>query len=89
MHWENWRNVQAFRKLCWESGICVGGSLSGVITRKRFNRSVRVHKIILESLERATFLEQFVTKECAVKNWKSTKELLALAETSMPMIGGV
>ena len=35
-----------------ESEIIAPGSVKGVLTGKHYNRSIRVHKIIYEALER-------------------------------------
>ena len=38
-----------------ESGICTSGSLKKVMYGKHYNRALRVHKLMLESLERLLF----------------------------------
>ena len=35
-----------------ESGICASGSIEKVMTGKHYNRALRIHKIVLEALER-------------------------------------
>ena len=39
-----------------ESGICANGSLDRVMNGKHFNRAVRIHKLVLEALERLLFM---------------------------------
>ena len=41
-----------FSEIVIESGICASGSLDRVMSGKHFNRAVRVHKLMFESLER-------------------------------------
>ncbi|MES9879418.1 MAG: hypothetical protein ABW185_00870 [Sedimenticola sp.] len=41
-----------FEEIVIESGICASGSINKVITGKHYNRALRVHKTLLEGLER-------------------------------------
>ena len=41
-----------FEEVLVESGICTSGSIKQVMARKHYNRALRVHKIVLEGLER-------------------------------------
>lgn len=41
-----------FEEILVESGICASGSIEKVMSGKHYNRAVRVHKIVLEALER-------------------------------------
>ena len=43
------------RDICIESGIIAEGSVSGVLEGKRYNRAVRFHKLLYESLMRAAW----------------------------------
>ena len=43
------------RDICIESGIIAEGSVSGVSEGKRYNRAVRFHKLLYESLMRAAW----------------------------------
>ena len=50
-----------------ESGICASGSLNRVMTGKHYNTALRVHKHLLEALERfllARFEEDHPCSEC-------------------------
>ena len=49
-----------------ESEIIAPGSIKGVLSGKRYNRSIRVHKIIYEALERL--------------RWEAFEEMLTTAE---------
>ena len=51
-----------------ESKIIAPGSVEGVLTGKHYNRSIRVHKVIYEALERLhweEFEKSFTTAEKA------------------------
>lgn len=49
------------RDICIESGIVAEGSINGVLEGKMYNRAVRVHKLVYESLMRLIW-EQFVSQ---------------------------
>ena len=44
-----------FEDVVIESGICASGSLKKVMSGKHYNRALRVHKLMLESLKRLLF----------------------------------
>ena len=44
-----------FEHISIEAGICASGSMEGVLTGKHFNRSMRIHSIMLEAMERLLF----------------------------------
>ena len=44
-----------FEDVVIKSGVCVSGSLKKVMSGKHYNRALRVHKLIVESLERVLF----------------------------------
>ncbi|KAL8571804.1 hypothetical protein ACOMHN_053962 [Nucella lapillus] len=44
-----------------QSGICASGSIEAVLAGKHYNRALRVHKVVLESLQRL-LLEQFLNE---------------------------
>ena len=44
-----------FEDIVIEAGICASGSLKKVMSGKRYNRALRVHKLMLESLEHLLF----------------------------------
>ena len=54
----------SFEEIVIESRICVSGSIQQVMNGKRYNRALRVHKVILEALERLMLLK-FET-ECGI-----------------------
>ena len=41
-----------FEEIILEAGICASGSIEKVMTGKHYNRALRVHKVVLEALER-------------------------------------
>lgn len=45
------------RDLCVESGVVAGGSVSGVLDGRKYNRAIRVHKLVYESLMRIAWCE--------------------------------
>ncbi|KAK3107392.1 hypothetical protein FSP39_013623 [Pinctada imbricata] len=49
-----------FAEVVIESGICASGSVDRVLSGKHYNRALRVHRIMLEALER-TLLSKFLT----------------------------
>ena len=54
-----------------EFGICASGSLDRVMTGKHFNRALRVHRLVLEALERlllVRFEEDHPRTECLSKD---------------------
>ena len=64
-----------------ESGICASGSLDRVMTGKQYNRALRVHKLLLEALERLLlerFEEDHPRSECLSKD--SCNTLMDLIE---------
>ena len=44
-----------------QSGICASGSIEAVLAGKHYNRALRVHKAVLESLQRL-LLESFLSE---------------------------
>ena len=44
-----------FEDIVIEAGICASGSLKKVMSGKHYNRALRVHKLMLEGLERLLF----------------------------------
>lgn len=44
-----------FEEIVIESGVCASGSLAKVVSGKHYNRAMRVHKLVLEALERLLF----------------------------------
>ena len=46
-----------FTEVVIESGICASGSIEQVLSGKHYNRSMRVHKLTLEAVERMLFAE--------------------------------
>lgn len=53
-----------FEEIVLESGLCVNGSLSGIMTGKQYNRALRTHSIMMEAFERLLW-ESFAKKKCA------------------------
>ncbi len=45
------------KDICIEAGIVAEGSINGVMSGKRYNRAVRVHKSIYEALMRLAWME--------------------------------
>ena len=41
-----------FEEILVKSGVCASGSIEKVMTRKRYNRALHVHKLVFERLER-------------------------------------
>ena len=50
-----------FEDIVIDSKVCATGSIDGVLRGKHYNRSIRVHKTVLEALERLLFSSFFYT----------------------------
>ena len=45
------------RDSCVESGVVAGGSVPGVLDGRKYNRAIRVHKLVYESLMHIAWCE--------------------------------
>lgn len=63
------------RDICIESGVLAEGSVSGVLDGRRYNRSVRFHKLMYEALQRLawkgfqSWVENFPVKNLSVQQF--------------------
>ena len=68
-----------FEEILIESGVCASGSIDQVMNGKHFNRAIRVHKVVLEALERL-LLEAFEMSEADFLDDETRAVLLCLAK---------
>ena len=62
-----------------ESGICASGSIEQVLTGKRYNRALRVHKVVYEALERI-LLQVYESLHCCLFDEQGVTTLDHLAK---------
>ena len=62
-----------FEDIAIEAGICASGSLQKVMSGKHYSRALRVHKLVLEALERLLF-EAFQTHDQLVEGLSDETE---------------
>lgn len=60
-------NGSGFEEIIIEAGICASGSINQVMSGKHFNRSVRVHTLCVEALERMIF-DSFIAQLSSKSN---------------------
>ena len=65
-----------------ESNIVAQGSINGVISGHHYNRSIRAHKCIMETVERLRW-QAYITSLSDV-NYASTYEILAKLQSDFP-----
>ena len=61
-----------------QSAICASGSVEQVLACKHYNRALRVHKLVLEALERQLLIKFLATSDASMKKFKKcrTQQLL-------------
>lgn len=73
-----------FEEVLIESGICASGSIAKVMSGKHYNRALRVHKIMMEALQKL-LLTIFMTlnpesnpdaEGMNIKTWQKTLHLV-------------